>query len=65
MSGIPEKLRKFGEVRKALGGHPEGYQFLFDAADEIERLRERAGISVTRKGAKPNIHPPDYYGLSE
>ena len=39
MSGIPEKLRKFGEVRKALGGHPEGYQFLFDAADEIERLR--------------------------
>lgn len=40
MSDLPKKLRKSGEMRKKLGGHPCGYEFLFEAADEIEQLRQ-------------------------
>ena len=40
MTSLPDQLRKFGNTRKQLGGHPDGYKLFFDAADEIEQLRD-------------------------
>ena len=40
MSDLPNKLRQHGANRRQLGGHPCGYQYFFDAADEIENLRK-------------------------
>ena len=40
MSDLPEKLRRFAAMRKQLGGHPVGYEYFIEAAEEIEQLRK-------------------------
>ena len=36
MTSLPDQLRKFGNTRKQLGGHPDGYKLFFDAADALD-----------------------------
>ena len=40
MSDLPKKLRHFAAMRKQLGGHPVGYEYFIEAAEEIEQLRK-------------------------
>ena len=61
---LPAKLREQAAIRKKLGAHPCGYQYLLDAADELEALRawkRDVYKRVARYEPKPqDLHPDDF-----